>query len=72
MNNIHGTPVPKLFFESMRRKCVMQNYVKVGVYPWPFYPFNEIVALSDGCGGQLDKCDKGMDPGDILKLKPYF
>ena len=49
----------------------MQNYVKVVVYPWPSYPFNEIVALSDGCGGQLDKCDKGMDPGDILKLKPY-
>ena len=52
----HGTSVPKLLFDSMRRKCVMQNYDKVVVYP-SLFSFDNAVALSDDCGGQFDKCD---------------
>ena len=65
MNIPHGTPVPKLFFDSMQRKCVMQNYENVVVYPWPF-SLGDIVALSNGCGGQPDDCDEGICPVGVL------
>ena len=60
MNISHGTPVPRLFFDSTRQKRVMQRYSKVVMYPWPFRLLrNHISRLSSTHFGYVT----GVDPG---------